>query len=67
MEILKKISELKKSIEDIEYLVEKLISNINVQHINVDTKEEKISHLKAEIKNNVNKIDEIIKNYNANS
>ena len=67
MDILKKISELKKSIEDIEYLVEKLMSDLNVQHIKVDNKEEKISHLKAEIKNNVNKIDEIIKDYNANS
>ena len=67
MEIIKKVALLKNSIEEMDNLVDGLISNLQTQKLRVENKEKKISSLKDEIKNNINKIDHIIENYNANS
>ena len=60
MDLLKKIEELKHRIDKFEKLAEDLNENIL-------SKQEKIDYLKKKIQQNVNKIDEIIRNYNANT
>ena len=60
MDLLKKIAKLKAGVDKFE----KLTENINDSIIR---KQKKIDHLKEQIEDNVEKIDEIIKNYNANS
>lgn len=67
MEIIKKISTIKKSIKETDKLVDDLISRLKAQKLSVSNKEKKILHLKEEISNNVDKIDKIIEDYNANS
>ena len=67
MEIVKKIALLKKSIKITDELVNKLISSLQSQRLKVENKEQKILYLKAEVRNNVDKIDKIIEDYNANS
>ena len=60
MDLLKKIEELKHRIHKFEHLAEDLNENIL-------SKQKKIDYLKKQIHKNVNKIDEIIKDYNANT
>ena len=60
MDLLKKIEELKHRIDKFEQLAEDLNENIL-------SKQKKIDFLKKQINKNVNKIDEIIKDYNANT
>ena len=60
MDLLKKIEELKHKIDKFEQLAEDLNENIL-------SKQKKIDYLKKQIHKNVNKIDEIIKDYNANT
>ena len=60
MDLLKKIEELKHRIDKFEQLAEDLNENIL-------SKQKKIDYLKTQIHKNVNKIDEIIRNYNANT
>ena len=60
MDLLKKIEELKHRIDKFEQLAEDLNENIL-------SKQKKIDYLKTQIHKNVNKIDEIIKDYNANT
>ena len=60
MDLLKKIEELKHRIDKFEQLAEDLNQNIL-------SKQKKIDYLKRQIHKNVNKIDEIIKDYNANT
>ena len=60
MDLLKKIENLEHRIDKFEQLAEDLSENIL-------SKQKKIDHLKKQIHKNVNKIDEIIKNYNANT
>ena len=60
MDLLKKIEELKNSVDKFEQLAEDLNDNIF-------SKQKKIDYLKGQIKLNVEKIEEIIKNYNANT
>ena len=67
MQLLKKIQDLKKSIEDTDELVEQLISSLRAQEIRSEKKENKILKLKNEVKSNVEKIDKIIEDHNANS
>jgi len=67
MEILENIATLKKSIEETDQLVEELISSLQAQKLKVENKENKILHLKNEVRNNLDKIDKIIEGYNANS
>jgi len=60
MDLLKKIEELKHRIDKFEQLAEDLNENIL-------SKQKKIDYLKEKIHKNVNEIDEIIKDYNANT
>ena len=60
MDLLKKIEELKHRIDKFEQLTDDLNENIL-------SKQKKIDFLKKQIHKNVNKIDEIIKDYNANT
>ena len=59
MDLLKKIEELKHRIDKFEQLTEDLNENIL-------SKQKKIDYLKKQIHKNINKIDEIITDYNAN-
>ena len=67
MEIEKEIHDLKKSIIELELLVEELISSLEAQKLRVSNKEKIISQLKEEVKTNIKKIDEIIEEYHANT
>jgi len=60
MGLLEKIEDLKKTVNKFEDLVEDLNDNIV-------SKQKKIDHLKLEIRRNIEKIDKIIKDYNANT
>ena len=60
MDLLKKIEDLKHRIDIFEQLTEDLNENIL-------SKQKKIDYLKKKIHENINKIDEIIRNYNANT
>ena len=60
MDLLKKIDELKHRIDKFEQLAEDLNENIL-------SKQKKIDYLKKQIHKNLDKIDEIIKDYNANT
>ena len=67
MEIEKEIKDLKKSIIELELLVEELISSLEAQKLRVSNKEKIISQLKEEVRTNIEKIDEIIQEYHANT
>ena len=67
MKILKKIDILTSSIKKTDKLVDELISSLQNQKLKVSTKEKKILNLKDEVSNNIDKIDKIIEDYNANS
>ena len=60
MDLLKKIEKLKNTLNNFENIVAELSDNLI-------SKQKKINHLKVEIEENVKKIDEIIKNPNADS
>ena len=60
MDLLKKIEELQHRVSKFEQLAEDLNENIL-------SKQKKIDYLKARILKNVKKIDEILKDYNANT
>ena len=60
MDLLRKIDELQHRIDKFEQLTEDLNENIL-------SKQKKIDYLKKQIHKNINKIDEIIKDYNANT
>ena len=67
MEIEKEINDLKESIKELEQLVEELISSLEAQKLRVSNKEKIISQLKEEVRINVEKIDQIIEEYHANT
>ena len=67
MEIEKEINVLKKSIKELEQLVEELISSLEAQKLRVSNKEKIISQLKEDVRSNIEKIDEIIEEYHANT
>ena len=67
MEIEKEINDLKKSIIELELLVEELISSLEAQKLRVSNKEKVIFQLKEEVRTNIEKIDEIIEEYHANT
>ena len=60
MDLLKKIEDLKHRINKFEQLAEDLNENVL-------SKQKKIDYLKAQIHKNIKKIDEILKDYNANT
>ena len=55
MQLLKKIKELKKSIQETDELVEQLISSLRAEEIRSEKKENKILQLKDEINLNIKK------------
>ena len=67
MEMEKEINHLKKSIKELEQLVEELIASLEAQKLRVSNKEKMISQLKTEVRTNIEKIDEIIEEYHANT
>lgn len=67
MEIEKEINDLKKSVLELELLVEELISSLEAQKLRVSNKEKIISQLKEEVRTNIEKIDQIIEEYHANT
>ncbi len=67
MEMEKEINHLKKSIKELEQFVEELIASLEAQKLRVSNKEKMISQLKAEVRTNIEKIDEIIEEYHANT
>ena len=67
MEIEKEINGLKKSVLELELLVEELISSLEAQKLRVSNKEKIIYQLKEEVKINIEKIDQIIEEYHANT
>ena len=67
MEMIKKIADLKKSIKETEAMVEKLLINLSIQKKENENKEKQILFLKQELRVNIEKIDEIIKDYNGSS
>ena len=67
MEIGKEINDLKKSVLELELLVDELISSLEAQKLRVSNKEKIISQLKEEVRTNIEKIDEIIEEYHANT
>ena len=60
MELILKIKELNSNIQKIEQLADDLLDGL-------ESKEKKINHLRKQIEKNINQIDEIIEDYNANS
>ena len=60
MDLLNKIEELRNRVDKFEQLAEDLNENIL-------SKQKKIDYLKAEIQKNTKKIDEILKDYYANT
>ena len=60
MDLLKKIELLKRSVDKFEQLTDDLNDSIL-------SKQKKIDHLKEQIQDKVEKIDKIIKNYNADA
>ena len=67
MEIEKEINDLKKSVLELELLVEELISSLEALKLRVSNKEKIISKLKEEVRINIEKIDQIIEEYHANT
>ena len=67
MQIEKEINDLKKSVLELELLVDELISSLEAQKLRVSNKEKIISQLKEEVRTNIEKIDEIIEEYHANT
>ena len=67
MSIMNKIAELKTSIKKTELLIDEMMLYLEEQKIKNTLKEQKILKLKEEVTINVEKIDEIIENYNGNS
>ena len=67
MEIEKEINDLKKSVLELELLVEELISSLEAQKLRLSNKEKIISQLKEEVRINIDKIDQIIAEYHANT
>ena len=64
---MNKIAELKTSIKKTELLIDEMMLHLEEQKIKNTLKEQKILKLKEEVTINVEKIDEIIENYNGNS
>ena len=67
MDLLKKISKVQIKLKQTEELTDDLLLSLKSKETKVQSHEQKILTLKDEIKKNIEKIDMIIKNYNANS
>jgi hypothetical protein len=67
MDILKRIEILKNKMIQVEELVDDLLLTLEAKQNKIYIKETKILQLKEVVKKNVDKIDSIIDEYNANS
>ena len=67
MDILKRIEILKNKMIQAEELVDDLLLTLEAKQNKINIKENKILQLKEVVKKNVDKIDSIIDEYNANS
>ena len=67
MGIINKITELETSVKKTELLIDEILLYLEEQKIKNTLKEQKILKLKEEVAINVEKIDEIIENYNGNT
>jgi len=67
MDILKRIEILKNKMIQVEELVDDLLLTLEAKQNKIYIKENKILKLKEVVKKNVDKIDSIIDEYNANS
>ncbi len=67
MDILKRIEILKNKMIQVEELVDDLLLSLEAKQNKIYIKENKILQLKEVVKKNVDKIDSIIDEYNANS
>ena len=67
MDILKRIEILKNKMIQVEELVDDLLLTLETKQNKIYIKENKILQLKEVVKKNVDKIDSIIDEYNANS
>ena len=67
MDILKRIEILKNKMIQVEELVDDLLLTLEAKQNKIDIKENKILHLKEVVKKNIDKIDTIIDEYNADS
>ena len=67
MDILKRIEVLKNKMIRVEELVDDLLLTLEAKQNKIYIKENKILQLKEVVKKNVDKIDSIIDEYNANS
>ena len=67
MDILKRIEILKNKMIQVEELVDDLLLTLEARQNKIYIKENKILQLKEVVKKNVDKIDSIIDEYNANS
>ena len=67
MDILKRIEILKNKMIQVEELVDDLLLTLEAKQNKIYVKENKILHLKEVVKKNIDKIDTIIDEYNADS
>lgn len=67
MDILKRIEIIKNKVIQAEELVDDLLETVEAKQNKIHIKENKILQLKEVVKKNVDKIDSIIDEYNANS
>ena len=67
MDILKRIEILKNKVIQVDELVDDLLLTLEAKQNKIYIKENKILQLKEVVKKNVDKIDSIIDEYNANS
>ena len=67
MDILKRIEILKNKMIQVEELVDDLLETLEAKQNKIHIKESKILQLQEVVKKNVDKIDSIIDEYNANS
>ena len=67
MDIIKKITQLKQKVKETDLLVDKLLFKLNDEKLTSKINKDNLNLLKDEVKSSVNKIDKIVKDYNANS
>ena len=67
MDIIKKITQLKQKVKETDLLVDKLLSKLEDEKMQSKINKDSLNLLKDEVKSSVNKIDKIVKDYNANS
>ena len=67
MDLLEKIKKVEKTINETDQLLDEILLSFENNKNKLNQKELEIAELKEEIKHNIQKIDLIIKNYNADT